>query len=303
MKKLNNRAFTLLLATIFSVSNPAVVNLRTLEAQSDKEIALVPQLGHVAFYLNAGVSSVAISPDKKLIVTGGGDGSIKFWDLSTGLLSRSILAHVGGVNAVLFSPDGRLIASGGGDKRVRLWEVRTGHLTRTLEGHETGIMCLAFSVNGVLIASGSGSYADVGVVSDNTVRIWNVQTGLLKTVLRGHRQQITNIAFNGEGNRLASGSFDKTVIVWSTDTGRLLRTINTEATDSISWSPDGNRIASAAAQRIIFWNVDSGMQVGGINYPSHTSKVAFTPDWRLVAIREDLWDVTTGIKIRSVADG
>jgi len=277
-------------------------NLQTRSQYSEEEIALVPQLGHVAFYLNAGITAVAISPDKKTAATGGDDGSIKFWDLPSGILSRSIRAHIGGVGALAFSPDGQILASGGGDRRVRLWNIRTGQVEKTLEGHETRINCLAFSLDGELLASGSGSYADTGTVSDNTIRIWSAHTGLPRQILRGHHQQIISLAFNGEGNQLASGSFDKTIIIWSIATGQPLRSIGTEATNSLSFSPDGKRIASAAAQRIIFWNANTGGQIGSINYQSYTSRVAFTPDWHFVAIDGELWDVATGVKIRSLVE-
>lgn len=48
-------------------------------------------------------------------------------------------------------------------------------------------------------------------------QIWNLETGECTQVLRGHYHQIYTVAFDGE--RVATGSIDSTVRVWSAETG------------------------------------------------------------------------------------
>jgi WD40 repeat protein len=67
------------------------------------------------------VTSVAFSPDNKLIVSGGYDNTVKVWDAATGALIRTFTGHTATVWAVGFSPDGKSIASASSDKTVKIW--------------------------------------------------------------------------------------------------------------------------------------------------------------------------------------
>ena len=96
------------------------------------------------------VSSVAFSPDDRLIA-GGGDGNIRLWDVTTGKLVRTLTEHPGEVSSVTFSPDGMLIAGGGDiqEYTIRLWEA----------GNRRTLACaaLAYLLNNKLgVQSGRG---------------------------------------------------------------------------------------------------------------------------------------------------
>ena len=59
-----------------------------------------------------------------------------------------------------------------------------------------------------MLASGS---------SDNTVRLWDVQTGKQKRVFTGHIGSTYSVSFSPDGRTLASGSGDGTVLLWKVD--------------------------------------------------------------------------------------
>ncbi len=69
----------------------------------------------------AGIESIAFSPDGSLLASGSSDGAIQLWQVSDGSLLHTLTGHTSGVSGVAFSPDGQLIASGSGDGTVRLW--------------------------------------------------------------------------------------------------------------------------------------------------------------------------------------
>lgn len=70
------------------------------------------------------VSSIAFSPDGRIIASAGGDdGGIRLWDLVTGMLKRTLKGHSRLVASVVFSPDGKTLASGSDDLTVKLWNV------------------------------------------------------------------------------------------------------------------------------------------------------------------------------------
>ncbi len=70
----------------------------------------VETVGH-----RGGIVSAALSPDGKLLATGGDDPGVRLWDPATGKLRRLLLGHSETVRAVAWSRDGKTLASGGKD--------------------------------------------------------------------------------------------------------------------------------------------------------------------------------------------
>ena len=58
--------------------------------------------------------SLAVSPDGKLLATGGVDRTIHLWEVLTGRELARWEAHDSGVTALAFRPDGKTLVSGGG---------------------------------------------------------------------------------------------------------------------------------------------------------------------------------------------
>ena len=66
-----------------------------------------------------------------------------------------------------------------------------------LAGHTGTVFSVAWSPDGQLLASGS---------SDNTVRLWNGQSGALLHTLEGHTGTVYSVAWSPDGQLLASGA-------------------------------------------------------------------------------------------------
>ena len=120
------------------------------------------------------VTSVAFSPDSRLVASGSHDRTVRVWSADTGALQQTLEGHTGRVESVAFSPDSRLVASGSHDETVRVWSADTGALRQTLKGHKDWVTSVAFSPDSRLVASGS---------DDKTVRVWSADTGALKQTL------------------------------------------------------------------------------------------------------------------------
>ena len=60
--------------------------------------------------------------------------------------------------------------------------------------------------------------------SDRSIKLWDVETGMLLTTLTGHDDRILSLSYSPDGRRLASGSADETIKLWDLNTGNCLRT-------------------------------------------------------------------------------
>ncbi len=72
------------------------------------------------------------------------------------------------------------------------------------------------------------------------------------------------MAWNGDGSRLASASYDNTVIIWDTESWQPLTTLSehTDLSWSVAWNGDGSRLASASCDdTVIIWDTVSWQPV------------------------------------------
>lgn len=73
--------------------------------------------------VDAGVTSVAISPDGRLVAAGSLDTVVRIWDVATGQLIERLNGHRDSVYSVAFTPDGKGLVSGSLDKSLKHWDV------------------------------------------------------------------------------------------------------------------------------------------------------------------------------------
>ncbi len=78
------------------------------------------------------VFAVAWSPTGEVVISGGSDGTIRWWEVRSGKCLRIFKGHEGGVWSLRVSPDGRLLASCGNDNTIRVWDLQSARLLQTL---------------------------------------------------------------------------------------------------------------------------------------------------------------------------
>ena len=127
-------------------------------------------------------------------------------------------------------------------------------------------------------------------------------TACLQT-LKGHRNSVTSVAFSLDGQRLASGSWDKTIKIWDSASGSCLQTLESHRylVTSVAFSPDGQRLASGSGDKTIkIWDPASGSCLQTLESHRYlVTSVAFSPDGQWLA--SGSWNNT--IKIWDPASG
>jgi WD40 repeat protein len=157
-------------------------------------------------------------PSKKILATGGGDNNIIFWNAETGnQISQLPSVHSNGVLSLAFSPDRKYLVSGDGDGQIILWDLQSLSPRNLFKGGGP-IKTLAFSPDSQVIAFGNCSNfnGEAIIKCDNpTVNLMSLDGEFISEPMKGHQDLVESIAFSPNGEVLASGSDDNTVILWS----------------------------------------------------------------------------------------
>lgn len=253
------------------------------------------------------VTSIAISPDANLAVTGSISGTVTLWDAGTGTALETWAAHDSGIQQVTFNRDGSLIATVSASQtegQLAVWRVLTAtpdpesgesmidEVGRSFFPNQRGLQTVAFSPVDDTIAIGGrgGSFYRVTLDPDNPGDM------RLLTTYSGFSGDVRGLDYTADGTRLMSvtGGFNGTVDVWpvppSPGPGEDGPTI-TQPVARLSGghgdsrlgatiSADGQRVLSAGYDnRVILWDVPNERLLRV--YTGHTGPVnfvAFHPD-------------------------
>ncbi len=174
------------------------------------------------------------------------------------------------------------------------------HNSAILRGHTSNVNSATFSPDGKWIVSAS---------DDNTVRIWDAETGAEIKTLPGHTDNVRSANFSPDGKQIVSASEDETVKIWDAETGDEITTLigHTYNVRSANFSPDGKQIVSASIDgEIKIWDAQTGEEIKPLT--GHTDAVNsanFSPDGKQIvsASADDaikMWDAETGAEIKTL---
>ena len=229
-----------------------------------------------------------------LAISKGGFEGIKLWDIANGTIKKTLLDGIipKGAENVLFSPDGTTLATYR-YKELILWDVVTGK-NRTLDGNTDYVGGFALSPDGKILASGN---------KDQTIILWNVDTGSIKHTLKGHTDSVTSVSFSPNGKTLASGSSDNAIRFWDIETGKHVKTFKKPKVNvsQISFNPNGQSILSwgKGDSKILLWDVNTGEYKQIDDNKQRRISVCFSPDGNMIAAANeyhtiDFFDLATG---------
>jgi WD40 repeat protein len=174
-------------------------------------------------------------------------------------------------------------------------------LVCTLAGHSAAVYAAAMSRDGRRAVSAS---------HDQTLKMWDLETGAKARTLAGHSGPVSAVAVSADGRRAVSASHDKTLKVWDLETGRELRTLagHSLAVTGVAMSADGRRAVSASEDKTLkVWDLETGRKLRTLRGHSHgVHGVAMTVDGRrAVSASEDktlkVWDLESGQELHTLA--
>lgn len=156
------------------------------------------------------VWGLSLSPDKKLLATGGTDHEVKLWKIGSKRLKLTkVLSMKDEVLEVKYSPCGRYIAVGLIDYTIQILYADTNKAFIALYGHKLPVTCFDISYDSMLVASGS---------ADKNLKIWGLDHGDCHRSIFAHDQALTDVKFVHETHFLFTASRDRLIKYWDADT-------------------------------------------------------------------------------------
>ncbi len=168
-------------------------------------------------------------------------------------------------------------------------------------GHGKPVTTICFHPDNKFIATGA---------FDNTIKLWDTESGKLLRTFYGHQHAITSLDFNQQGNILMSGSYDTNLRLWDITTGKCIATLphKTRITRAVFHS-NGKIIASASKDGDIkIWDAGSYKLLQTLNRQNGcVNDIGFTSDGKqIVAATQKrgviIWNLIKGEIAASLTD-
>jgi WD40 repeat protein len=210
-------------------------------------------------------------------------------------LAETIRGHQARVTA-LTTLHNRTLITGAEDGSILTHSFDGALPNITMRGHSGAVLALAAFRESHFVVSAS---------ADQTLMLWNAETGECVRTLYGHEGAVTAVALADEGRVIISGGADGTVRFWDTLTGELcamgagyapvawLLPLSAEPHVLAGWEA-----ADGTPQPITVWDYRSGEQVrvfGDAHHP--TACAVLTPEGQLLTRANGaalLWDAQQG---------
>ncbi len=195
-----------------------------------------------------------------------------------------------------------------GREALDLWAMAGRHCRRkyfldawsvqSFDGHSKDVHAGVLSADGRLVVSASW---------DNSVRVWEADTGQCLWTLEGHSDSVRSVSLDASGTRALSGSWDKTLRLWDVENGTCLRVFegHGNCVTSVHLSADGRRgLSGSWDQRLRLWDMGTGTCVQSLGgHQSHINSVFLSSHslWALSGSEDKtarLWSLASGEGLR-----
>eukprot|EP00947_MAST-08B_sp_MAST-8B-sp1_P002866 g2866.t1 len=154
---------------------------------------------------------VSFSPDGNMLATGGGDATVRFWDVHMATPLFTCKGHKHHVLATSWSPDGKRFASGDKDGVIKLWDPKTGEeCGKGTKKHRKWVSGLCWEPH----HRNAACERFLSCSKDHTAKVWNARTGRCETTLCSHTDSVECAKWGGSG-LIYTASRDRQIKVWA----------------------------------------------------------------------------------------
>ena len=289
---------------------PSVPTAQAAQAAPAPPVGVKKIVAAGAFAGHQGTAeSVAISPDGSFAISGGGDATLRVWNVETGEETGRLHGHEGRINTVAISPAGDMAVSGGGqiaatdDGSVRIWDLKTNRQIAIIDSFRgnvrESIREVTFSPDGLRVLSGHTAAR---------LLLSGARSGRMLQAFGGHTHDLRAVTFKPNGQEFASSSDDLTIRIWSPDKAQSIRTIDAgQIVHILKFLPDNKRmLAGGNDGSVRLWDTDAGSEIKSfLGHRGGVYALAITSDGlRAISGGGDgaliLWDIETGARLQTM---
>ena len=289
-----------------SSQQPAQEGEPVVSSDGVAELKVVARYGGAAWLAHDEAKAVALSPDGRWAVSGGGEGGTPLvWDARTGAVLGALEGEHMSPSSLAFSPDGKLVAATDVGRRIVLWDAVSRQVARRLEAHEANVYRFAFSPDGRLLASGD---------ADGVLLLWDLVSGAAPRTLANDQPSTGELAFSPDGRALAASKDGGILTVFDVASGKVVRESPAQpgtaaAIHGLAYSFDGKAIVSGetlatGGEAVVVRDAATlAVQQALMGHTAHVNVVRTTPDDRLVVSASGdgsarVWELATGRAVR-----
>ena len=237
-----------------------------------------------AYPVPVSVAAVAISPDGKLLATGGYH-ELLLWDMEQGTIVRRIGNVAERVHHIVFHPDNqRIVIAAGTPGQVgeaKVFQIADGKLLADLVTTEDSVFGVALSPDGNRLATCG---------ADRTVHIFDVATWKEEVLIEDHADWVMDVAWSPDGKRIATASRDKTSKVFDSKTGDGVATFSahSEAVYTVGFLADNEHVISGGSDKQLrVWKIADSKQARNMGLGGEVLRLRILPDNRVVCASAD----------------
>ncbi|KAI8086556.1 WD40-repeat-containing domain protein [Halteromyces radiatus] len=165
---------------------------------------------------------------RNILATGSLDHTIRIWDFQQSQ-SYVLLGHDTAIRSLVLlqHQSQQLLASAGDDASIRIWDLTTQQCIRCLTGHHGGVRKIVPVPSSSQLLKNNSHPLILSCSTDNTIRLWDIITGQCLRTMFGHMDHVTSLAC--DPFRIVTGSKDKSLRIWSLDTGELQHVFHSQS--------------------------------------------------------------------------
>ena len=250
------------------------------------------------------IESVAFLADGEHIVTGGGEGKIRRWQVKNGKKVARIPMDAGSfIWNMAVSRDGKWIVSGTDRGQVRVWNAATHELVNGFKGHNNSVNAVDVSPDATKIATGSNG---------ETACVWSLSSGQRLLGPFKHDYYVVAVKFSPDGRLIATATLGhNSVRIYDSQDGHLLVDFSIQVpsnnNQSLAWVSDSNQLFALSQDGNIHC-VDVSTPTTLFKWPIHSNNsprcISLASNGTFIAASDDssvsFWDTTTHERIGPV---
>lgn len=198
------------------------------------------------------IAALAVSPDEQTALSGGFDGTLRQWNLTTGELIRTIpVENASIITSVSYTADGTRALVTAVDAAQTGSQILVYHLAsgKVAFQHTVDLAVVAAGLfntdeRTVIYAGADLSRAGQGFIAEVNLESGEVQERFANV----HEHTIYTLALSPDGRRLASGAEDGLIVVWEMESAQETRRLigHSDLVRGLSFSPDSQQLISAS---------------------------------------------------------